>query len=119
MLVVTAESLVRRAPAEVVRELVRILGTPFVAVLAGVSSTRTVRLWCEGAQPPERLDRLRFALHVAGILLESEELDVVRTWFGGMNPDLFEENPLLLLAEGTEAQQTAVLEAARRYISER
>jgi hypothetical protein len=119
MLVVTAELQVKRTPDEVVRELMRILGTPFVAILAGVPSTRTVRLWSEGTQPPEELDLLRFALQVAEVLLEREDIDVVRAWFGGLNPDLDDENPLLLLAGGTDAQRQSVLDAARRYISER
>src|SRR5581483_4379451 len=84
-----------RPPNEVIRELVRILGAPLVAVLGDARSTHLVRAWTEGESVPKRMECMHFALRVTEVLLQREAPDVVRAWFGGTNPDLNDENPLL------------------------
>jgi len=110
---------VERPPQEIVSELVRILGAPLVAILGEVRSTCAVREWTRGTSVPDSIDRMRFALHIAMILLQREKPDVVRAWFGGLNPDLDDENPLLLIASRHDVEtQRSILRAAQRYISE-
>jgi hypothetical protein len=65
------------------------------------------------------MDRMRFAFHITSVLLQREHPDVVRAWFGGRNPDLNDENPLLLIATRNDTEtQRNILRAAQRYISE-
>ncbi len=98
-----------------VRSLQDVLGQRLVAVLAGVSDAKAVGKWARGerAPHPEAERRLREAFHITQLLLQSESAETLRAWFIGMNPDLDDQAPALLLAENPQA----VLGAARNFLA--
>ena len=92
-----------------VRSFQDVLGQPLVAVLAGVSDAETVGTWARGQRTPqpEAERRLRHAFHITQLLLQEESADTVRAWFVGMNPDLNDQAPALLLAEHSQEVHAA------------
>ena len=98
-----------------VRSLQDVLGERLVALIAGVKDAKTVRKWARGelSPHPEAERRLRDAFHVTQLLLQQECADTIRAWFIGMNPDLDDQAPALLLAENPQA----VLGAARNFLA--
>ena len=98
-----------------VRSLQDVLGQRLVAVIAGVSDVKAVGKWARGerAPHPEAELRLRHAFHVTQLLLPRESAETVRAWFVGMNPDLDDRAPALLLGDDPQA----VLLAARNFLA--
>ncbi len=86
-----------------------------MAVIAGVSDAKAVGKWARGERSPhpETEHRLRHAFHITQLLLQQESAETVRAWFIGMNPDLDDQAPALLLAEDPHA----VLLAARNFLA--
>ncbi len=101
--------------ASLARSLQDVLGQRLVAVIAGVSDAKAVGKWARGERSPhpEAERRLRHAFHVTQLLLQHESAETVRAWFVGMNPDLDDRAPALLLAEDPHA----VLMAARNFLA--
>lgn len=108
---VTHNLATRLEVAALVRSLQDVLGEPLVAVIAGVSDTKAVGKWARGERTPdpEAERRLRHAFHITQLLLRQESADTVRAWFVGVNPDLDDQAPALMLAEPPQE----VLAAAR------
>jgi len=98
-----------------VRSLQNVLGQRLVAVIAGVSDTKAIGKWARGerAPHPETEQRLRHAFHISQLLLHEESAETVRAWFVGMNPDLDDQAPAILLAEHPHE----VLAAARNFLA--
>jgi len=98
-----------------VRSLQNVLGQRLVAVIAGVSDAKAVGKWARGERSPHPAaeHRLRHAFHITQLLLQQESAETVRAWFIGMNPDLDDQAPALLLAEDPHA----VLLAARNFLA--
>jgi hypothetical protein len=98
-----------------VRSLQDILGQRLVAVIAGVSDAKAVGKWARGSRSPhpETERKLRDAFHITQLLLQQESAETVRAWFIGMNPDLDDQAPALLIAEDPQA----VLGAARNFLA--
>jgi hypothetical protein len=98
-----------------VRSLQDVLGLPLVALIAGVNDVKAVGKWARGerAPHPEAERRLRDAYHITQLLLQSESPETLRAWFIGMNPDLDDQAPALLLADNPQA----VLGAARNFLA--
>lgn len=98
-----------------VRSLQEVLGQRMVAVIAGVSDVKAVGKWARGERTPhpETAQRLRVAFQVVQILLQQESAETIRMWFGGMNPDLDDRAPALVLAENPQH----VLQAARAFLA--
>ena len=98
-----------------VRSLQDVLGQRLVAVIAGVSDAKAVGKWARGERSPhpEAERRLRDAFRITQILLQQESAATVRAWFIGMNPDLDDQAPALLLAEDPHA----VVGAARNFLA--
>lgn len=118
---VTSSRHVRMGTQEVVQALAAALGAPIVAVMAGVKDTRSVRFWIAGEKLPRGAvdDRLRLALQTLDIILTRNERDVARAWFAGMEPELDDQAPAIVIAERDDpASRRAVLAAARRFIAE-
>ena len=84
---------------EIVSGLRDILGARLVAYIGHVSSTRPVSEWADGLRKPseEVVDRLRTSYFIAALLRESEGPATVQSWFKGMNPQLNDQAPALLL----------------------
>jgi hypothetical protein len=99
----------------IVQSLQDTLGQRLTAVVAGISDAKAVGKWARGAREPqpEAESRLRNAFQVTQLLLEKESPETVRAWFLGMNPDLDDRAPALLIGE--EPQR--VLLAARAFLS--
>lgn len=101
--------------AEVVRELVELLGATTVAVIGAVKETRAVQQWTEGREP-QRPHVLRFALQLATMICTRTDREVGRAWFHGSNPRLGDEVPMLLLRDEPLADiQGRLLAAARSF----
>jgi hypothetical protein len=95
------EDSIRLPTAEIVARLRDILGPRLVAYIGHVSSTRPVAEWVAGARKPsgETVDRLRSTYFVAALLRECEEPATVQSWFKGMNPQLDDRAPAMLLRD--------------------
>ena len=98
-----------------VRSLQDVLGQRLVALIAGVSDPKAVGKWARGERTPhpETEHRLRHAFHITQLLLQQESAETVRAWFIGMNPDLDDQAPALLLADAPQE----VLLAARNFLA--
>ena len=98
-----------------VRSLQDILGQRMVAVLAGVSDVKAVGKWAraERVPHPDAERRLRDAFQITQLLLKQESGETVRAWFTGMNPDLDDQAPVLMLGEHPHD----VLLAARNFLA--
>ena len=101
--------------APMVETLQHILGQRLTAVIADVSDAKAVGKWARGerAPHPESEQRLRNAFHVAQLLLQRESPVTVRAWFIGMNPELEDRSPALVIGE----DPTRVLQAARAFLA--
>lgn len=77
--------------------------------------TRTVARWVNGkVRPPHAAEqRLRDTLQVMNVLTTEDSAPVARAWFMGMNPQLDDESPAEVLAEGRARE---VLAAARAFV---
>jgi hypothetical protein len=101
--------------AVVVTRLLGVLGEALVAVIAGVDDAEIVRQWARGEwlPPPAIVKRLRATLDVVELLLEREGAATVRAWWMGMNPDLGDEAPALVVA----SRPTEVWNAALAHLA--
>jgi hypothetical protein len=99
----------------IVRSLQDVLGQRLVAVIAGVSDAKAVSKWAGGGRSPhpEADQRLRNAYQITHLLLQRESPETVRAWFVGMNPDLDDQAPALMLGK----DPVGVLQAARTFLA--
>jgi len=106
----------RVAVSTLVRSLQEVLGQRLVALIAGVNDVKAVGKWARGERTPhpEAERRLRDAFHVVQVLLQAESAETIRAWFLGMNPDLDDQSPALVLAE----RPNEVLQAARAFAAQ-
>lgn len=97
----------------VVKFLVDLLGAKLTAHMVPVDLS-TISRWKAGKiVPPLGAERkLRGAYQVARLLLASDADHTVRAWFIGMNPQLDDESPADVIAEGNVK---AVMAAARSF----
>jgi hypothetical protein len=84
-----------------VESLVETLGKGLVAVILE-RHVRTVTRWLAGEGSPDDAEQKRIidTLQIVQLLLSGDSPSVVRAWFMGMNPQLDDESPAELLAEG-------------------
>src|SRR5688572_20951368 len=91
----------RLSTPTLVRSLQDVLGQHLVALVAGVSDVKAVGKWARGERAPhppaER--RMRNAFQTVQLLLQQESGETVRAWFTGMNPDLDDQAPVLVIAD--------------------
>lgn len=105
---------------QVIHELRELLGFQLVADIGPVKETRAVRQWANGERKPSAstMARLRSAYLIAAIMREHYSTSVVRAWFSGLNPELNDSTPAVLLRDGPLAQTgPTVLAAAREFIA--
>jgi hypothetical protein len=101
--------------ADVVRELVELLGATTVAALAGVKETRAVQQWMIDREP-QRPHVLRFALQLATMIARPGQKRVAQAWFNGANPALEGQSPLVFFrTRPLEEIQGRLLAAARAF----
>ncbi len=106
---------VRLSVPAIVGSLQDALGQRLVAVLAGVSDAKAVGKWAKGERSPhpDAEQRLRQSFQIVQLLLERESADTARAWMLGMNPDLEDRAPALVLSE----DPVRVLQAARSFLA--
>ncbi|MBC5827942.1 MAG: DUF2384 domain-containing protein [Candidatus Eremiobacteraeota bacterium] len=104
---------------QIVRELVDILGKKLTAYIAGVKSVRTVDGWLDGKEAYKQAEpRLRLAFQIAKTLRAYDDRRVVQAWFVGLNPQLEDRVPAMLLREGdTAVEGRLVLAAGRAFVA--
>ncbi|WP_166879126.1 hypothetical protein [Salinibacterium sp. ZJ450] len=106
--------------AEALSELSDVLGSQLVAYIAGLRTTRLIRMWSEGAaSPPEGVrDRVRIALFVARMIAEHEPRGTVQAWFMGLNPNLNDRSPATVLRDDPVLESAgAIASAARAFLA--
>ncbi len=106
--------------AEIVTELVPILGKKLTAYIAGVKDTRVIERWMQGGIEPYRDadPRIRLAYQIAKTLSEHESARVVQAWFTGLNPELEDRAPIRLLKEEEVAKVgPELLNAMRAFLA--
>jgi hypothetical protein len=101
---------------QITEYLEEVLGRKLVATLAGVKDQKAVGRWTSGEREPRRgaEERLRAAYQIFRLLMAVEAPHTVRAWFIGLNPQLHDESPILVIQEG-RFQEAMV--AARAYIA--
>ncbi|SEB78967.1 hypothetical protein SAMN04489806_1781 [Paramicrobacterium humi] len=97
-----------------VKSLVDTLGKALVAVIVG-RDVKTVSRWAAGQGPSGNDEQRRIidTLQIVELMLIGDSPSVVRAWFMGMNPQLDDESPAEVLAEGRARE---VMRAARAYM---
>ena len=105
----------RASVPEIATRLQEVLGQRLTAVVAGVNDAKAVGQWARGLRSPhpDAERRLRDAYQVVGLLLEYDAPETIRAWFGGMNPNLGDQPPALVVA----TEPGHVLEAAQAFIA--
>jgi hypothetical protein len=106
--------------AEIVQELVQILGKKLTAYVGGVKDTRVVERWMQASVEPYRdADRrIRLGYQIAKTLSEHDSARVVQAWFTGLNPELQDRTPIRLLKEeDVEKVGPELLNAMRAFLA--
>lgn len=110
---------VRVDQRELVVRLRELLGARLVAYLGGVSETRAVRQWADGARSirdEDDVQRLRVAYQSALLITVRDSAEVAQSWFQGLNPQLEDQPPARLLRTGKPDEAgRLVLAAARSF----
>ncbi|MFG2785912.1 XRE family transcriptional regulator [Streptomyces prunicolor] len=106
---------VSMSTADIARFLQDHLGQRLTARITNLSDHRQVGKWASGENTPrpEAEERLRAALQVFHLIQDAESLYTARAWFIGMNPQLDDQAPLTVIAEG---RYRDVMTAARAYV---
>jgi hypothetical protein len=110
----THRQAIRGDAASIASALQDLLGQQLTAVIAGVAEARAVADWARGSRKPhpKAEERLRNGYQVATLLASIDPPDVVRAWFIGMNPDLDDRPPAIVIAE----DPVRVMQAARAFV---
>lgn len=106
---------IRASVEDVAASLQELLGQKLTAVIAGVTDARAVGEWARGerAPHPKAEERLRHAYQIAEVLVHVESAQTVRAWFIGMNPELDDHPPALVIADAP----ARVMQAARAFLA--
>lgn len=101
---------------QITQYLDEVLGRKLVATLADVKDPKAVGEWASGERSPRAgsEERLRVGYQIFRLLLAAESPHTVRAWFIGLNPQLDDESPILVIREGRFRE---AMVAARAYIS--
>jgi len=107
------DAMTRTSVAEIARFLQELFGQRLTALIVGIQNPKAVGQWARGEREPhpQAARHLRDAFHVAKLLLQVESALTVQSWFLGMNPQLDDETPALLIA----TRPADVLRAARAF----
>jgi hypothetical protein len=96
--------------------LEEVLGRKLVAALAGVADPKAVGRWASGERSPRPAaeEKLRVAYQVFRLLLAEDSKHTIRAWFIGLNPQLNDESPVMVIRAGRFQE---VMVAAKAYVS--
>jgi hypothetical protein len=106
---------IRASVADVAAALQELFGQRTTAAIAGVHDPRAVGKWSRGERTPhpDAERRLRETLRIADFLLQEEPPEIVRAWFIGLNPNLDDRSPALVVNE----DPSQVMRAARSFLA--
>src|ERR671938_1444026 len=114
----------RRAHARATRQgiaataaaLQDLFGQRLTAALAGVRDAKAVGRWARGADVPraQAAAALENAFQVVELLRSQEDDQTIQAWFRGMNPDLGDRPPALLI----RSEPDQVMQAARAFLAQ-
>lgn len=109
------EQALRAGIPDVAAYLQALFGQKLTALIAGSREPKSVGQWARGENlpDPEEEQRLRHAFRIARLLAQTEQPQTVRAWFMGMNPQLEDRAPALMVAEDPDR----VLKAARSLLA--
>jgi hypothetical protein len=101
---------------QITQYLEEVMGRKLVATLAGVKDQKAVAQWASGERAPRAAaeERLRAGYQIFRLLMAAEAQHTVRAWFIGLNPQLDDESPILVIQEGRFRE---AMVAARAYIA--
>jgi hypothetical protein len=109
------EQAARLSIAVIAADLQNVLGQRLTALIAGVSDAGAVSRWIKGRRRPhpEAEKNLRDAYQIVQLLQSVEGKETIRAWFLGMNPELGDESPALVIRE----RPREVLDAAKAFVA--
>lgn len=95
--------------------LQQVFGQKLTAVILGITDPKAVGRYARGEQKPQGVveSRLRAAFQITALLQQAEPDEIVRAWFMGMNPQLDDEAPALVV----RIDPARVLQAAREFLA--
>ena len=95
------------------------IGFKLTAYIARRRHTDRVQAWIDGKESYGDVEsRLRLAFRVVKLLRSRDESPVVAAWLQGLNPELDDRVPIILLREGTPGVEgKEVLAAARAFVA--
>ena len=96
--------------------LQELFGQRLVAAIAGTRDAKAVGRWASGQDVPraQASAALQNALQIVELLRTQEDDDTIRSWFRGMNPDLGDRPPALVIRD----QPENVAQAARAFLAQ-
>jgi hypothetical protein len=105
----------RQGIAATAADLQEVFGQRLVAVIAGINDAKAVGRWASGEDVPraQAATTLQNAMHAVELLRSQEDDETIRSWFRGMNPDLDDGSPALLIRD----QPEGVIQAARAFFA--
>lgn len=109
------EQAVRASVPAMATFLQDLFGQKLTALMTDSKDPKAVGKWARGEREPhaEVVERLRAAYQVAAFLMQVESRPAVRAWFLGMNPQLDDRAPALVIRENP----TEVMQAARAFLA--
>ena len=107
---------------QLVTILIKVLGAPIIAIIAGVKKTSIVREWAKGESIPDVIvqKRLRSTLQVINAFDGRGGDDTIRAWISGTENSLIDEHndgsPALFLRDNlSEEKVRKIIAAAQRF----
>lgn len=109
------EQAVRASAPEMATFLQDLFGQKLTALMVGSKDPKAVGKWARGEREPfpDVEERLRAVFQVAKFLMQAESRPAVRAWFMGMNPQLDDRSPALVIVKHPKD----VMQAARAFLA--
>jgi hypothetical protein len=109
------ERAMRASVPEMATYLQDLFGQKLTALMVGSKDPKAVGKWARGEREPhpDAAEQLRTVFQVAEFLLQAESRQTVRAWFMGMNPQLGDRAPALVITENP----AEVMQAARAFLA--
>jgi hypothetical protein len=100
--------------ATIAAEIQQALGPSLASVVLGMRDPKAIGAWAKGTRTPRPAQEqsLRALSQIISMLASAESTDVIRAWFGGMNPDLDDRAPAIVFQDDA----VAVLRAAEAFL---
>ena len=109
------ERAARATVPEMATYLQDLFGQKLTALMVGSKDPKAVGKWARGERDPHPgiVQRLRDVYQVAEFLMQGESRQTVQGWFMGMNPQLDDRAPALVIGENPPE----VMQAARAFLA--